>query len=86
MTNIVFTVLALVVSLAAMCYLRNSDPKRRRAHRLPAWQQKRHPSVAWLLSITPGLVLLGLEVYPAFIMWFAAYSLMGWLIALPRPK
>lgn len=86
MSHLVFTILALAVSLAAMCYLRHSDPKRRRAHRLPAWQQKRYPSLGWILSIVPGLVLLLLKAYAAFIMWFAAYSLLGWLIALPKPK
>lgn len=85
MTNVIFTLLAMAVSLVAMLYLRNTDPKRRRSHRLPVLHQKRHQSLGWILSVIPGVVLLLLHVYPAFIMWFAAFSLIGWLIALPKP-
>ncbi len=86
MNNVAFTVLALTLSLLAMLYLRNANPKRRRSHRLAVLNKKHYQSLGWILSIVPGLVLLLLNVYAAFIMWFAAYSLMGWLIALPRPK
>lgn len=86
MNNIAITLLALGVSFLAMLYLRNTDPKRRRSHRLPTLSKKRYQRLGWILSLTPGLVLLLLHVYPAFIMWFAAFSLIGWFIALPKPS
>lgn len=86
MINVICTVLALGVSLMAMLYLRNSDPKRRRSHRLPSWGGVRYQRLAWIVSLAPGLLLLAWPLYSAFIMWFAAFSLVGWLIALPKPQ
>lgn len=80
------TALALVISVSALLYLRNTDAKRRRSHHLPAWNNKRYTKLAWLLSSMPGLVLIGIEAYASFVMWFAAYSLVGWFVALPKPK
>lgn len=86
MTIVISTLLALVISFVSFLYLRNTDPKRRRVHHQPAWQQKRYQKIIWVVSILPGAVLIFLETYAAFIMWFAAFSLIGWLVAIPKPK
>ncbi|PCJ33166.1 MAG: hypothetical protein COA90_00600 [Gammaproteobacteria bacterium] len=80
------TLLACAVSFTCLVYLRNRDPKRRRVFRLAVWDKKRYPTLAWLLCFIPGVVLLYIEQYSAFIMWLAALSLIGWTVALPKPK
>ncbi len=82
----VLTAIAMTVSVIALLYLRNTDAKRRRSHHLPAWDKPRYAVLAWLFSCLPGVTLLLLQAYAAFIMWYAAYSLVGWLVALPKPK
>ena len=86
MTVVMSTLLALVTSLLLLLYLRNTDPKRRRVHHQPAWHKERYQKITWIMSMLPGAVLLFLEIYAAFIMWFAAFSLIGWLVAVPKPK
>lgn len=86
MNNMTMTLLALAVSCIAMLYLRNTDSKRRRSHRMPSWDKPRYTSLAWTISFIPGVVLLTIDATAAFIMWLAAFSLIGWLIALPKPQ
>lgn len=80
------TLLALVVSLLCLLYLRNSDPKRRRVYRLSVCGKKRYVTLGWILCFLPGVLLLSFELYSSFIMWFVALSLVGWIVALPKPK
>lgn len=86
MNNEIATLMALTVSLLCLLYLRNTDPKRRRVYRLPVLEKARWPSLGWLMCLLPGAVLLYAENYAALIMWFAALSVVGWCIALPKPK
>lgn len=86
MNSVVVTLLALVISAVAMFYLRNTDSKRRRSHRQPTWPNRRYVKFAWAISLLPGVILLLVKAAGAFIMWFAAYSLIGWLIARAKPK
>lgn len=86
MSSIIITLLALFFSAIAMFYLRHTDAKRRRSHRQPAWAKKRYTKTAWALSLLPGFVLLLMQAFAALIMWFAAYSLVGWIIAVSKPK
>ncbi|HDY85445.1 hypothetical protein LCGC14_0560460 [marine sediment metagenome] len=86
MTTEIATLLALLVSLAALVYLRNTDTKRRRVFKLPLWTKPKFDFIAWSVCLLPSVVLLCLELYGPFIMWFAALSLLGWFVALPKPK
>ncbi len=86
MSSVVITLIALLFSAIAMFYLRHTDAKRRRSHRQPAWAKKRYTKTAWLLSLLPGVILLLMQAFAALIMWFAAFSLIGWLIAVSKPK
>lgn len=84
--TIYITLIALLISALAMRHLRNTDTKRRRAHRLPDNNQPRYTRLALCISLLPGLVLLWLDNAAPFIMWLAAFSLLGWFVALPKPK
>jgi hypothetical protein len=80
------TLMALFVSALCLSYLCHSDTKRRRVYGLPEWGTTRYLKQAWLISVLPGLVLLFMGSYAALIMWLAAYSLLGWCIALIKPR
>lgn len=86
MSNELVTLAALCLSLLCLIYLRNTDPKRRRVYRLNALTGSRLSALGWLLCLIPGVVLFYLEFYGPFIMWFAALSVIGWLVSLPKPK
>ena len=79
------TLIALSLSLLCLLYLRKSDPKLRRVYRLTQWGKKRYANTAWFLCFLPGVVLLSVTQYSAFIMWFAALSLVGWALAIMKP-
>lgn len=85
MNIVLFTLTALIVSLLCLLYLRKSDPKRRRVYRLGVWDKKRYESTAWILCFLPGFTLLFIAEYSAFILWFAALSLLGWAVAIKKP-
>jgi hypothetical protein len=86
MTIEIATLLALVISFASLLYLRNTDAKRRRVFNLPVWTHPKFQILAWGVCVLPGIILLYLALYSPFIMWFAALSLLGWFVALPKPK
>lgn len=80
------TLLALAATMAVFAWIRHTDPKNRHAHKAPPYQGKRNTTLWWLLSMVPGGVLLLLQQNAAFVMWFAAFPLLGWLVALPKPS
>jgi len=80
------TLMALATSFVALVYLRNSDTKRRRVFKLPLWTQPKFNVLAWSVCLLPSVILIYFEMYAPFIMWFATLSLLGWVIALPKPK
>lgn len=86
MTIEIATLIALTITFSALVYLRNSDTKRRRVFNLPRWTRPKFQLLAWSICLLPGVILLYLTLYAPFIMWFAALSLLGWIVALPKPK
>jgi amino acid transporter len=86
MTSEIATLIALVISCVALVYLRNTDTKRRRVFNLPLWTKPQFQLYAWSVCLLPGIILLYLAMYAPFIMWFAALSLLGWFVALPKSK
>jgi amino acid transporter len=86
MTIELATLIALTISFISLVYLRNTDTKRRRVFNLPLWTKPKFQLVAWSVCLLPGVILLYLALYAPFIMWFAALSLLGWFVALPKPK
>ncbi len=85
MNTEILTFLSLLVSFAALLYLRNSDPKLRRVYGLSSWGTKRYVKQALFICLAPGIFLLLIACYSAFIMWFAAFSLVGWIVAWKKP-
>ena len=81
----ILTLLAVGASLLGLAYLTASDPKRRRAFRLPP-RSRRFLWPACGLVFAPGLTLLIAGEGAAFVMWLGAVSLAGWLIAARAPS
>lgn len=79
------TVSAIAVSLAGLAYLTGSDPKRRRAFRLPP-AAAAHPRIGWAAVLLPGLVLPFVAGGGGFTVWIGAVSVIGWAIAALPPE
>ena len=79
------TLAATAVSLAALGYLAATDPKRRRAFRLPPAAGRRRGSAGRRCSCraspSPGWPAAG-----GFLVWFGAVTVAGWAIAALRPQ
>ncbi|MEM9289618.1 MAG: hypothetical protein AAGA36_14875 [Pseudomonadota bacterium] len=74
------------ISLLALYYLRQTDPKRARAFALQPPSSARRGKIAFWVSILPGLILLFGGYVGSFFCWFGALSVAGWIIALRRPR
>jgi hypothetical protein len=85
MNTVILTLLALSISGLSLVYLRASDPKLRRVYGLAGWGTKRHVNAALVVCFLPGLALILLANFSAFIMWFVALSLVGWGVAVKKP-
>lgn len=74
---------ALLASLAALLPLADRDPKRLRAA-----GRRRTPLAAGarralsLVVLLPGLLLISFGLWPAVLIWLAALSVAGWVLAL----
>lgn len=79
------TVAGSAASLAALGYLAATDPKRRRAFRLPPIAA-RHPGLAWAAVVAPGAAVAWLAGGGGFLVWFGAATVAGWGIAALRPQ
>jgi hypothetical protein len=72
------------VSLAALGYLASSDPKRRRAFRLPA-PERRYAGAAWAAALAPGAFVAAIGGAGSVFVWLGATSILGWGIAALPP-
>ncbi len=81
------TLISLAVSSVFLYRLRQLDPKRRRIHKLAKMtQDKERTRLLWLLVFSPALPLLIGKLFSALIMWFAGLFLLGWMMAVIKPK
>ncbi|MEM1051525.1 MAG: hypothetical protein AAGI28_05450 [Pseudomonadota bacterium] len=81
------TIVATVISTVAIWLASQRNPKRRRSAGLKKIATA--PLVKWgllLVSITPGVALVALGNTSGFICWFAAITVIGWLVAVKRPS
>ena len=78
------TLSAVAVSLSGLVYLAASDPKRRRAFKLPP-RERRLALPTWILVLVPGAALLAANQSAAFVMWLGATTVVGWLVAARAP-
>lgn len=79
------TLLAIAVSAVGVAHLTAVDPKRRRAFRLDAPSKPGRTGLAWAALYIPGLVLLVMDQWAAFLMWLGGAPLVGWGIAATPP-
>jgi hypothetical protein len=79
------TLAAVGVSLAALAHLAATDPKRRRAFRLPE-PGPRRPGVVWAAALLPGLLLPVSAGAGGFFVWLGAVAVLGWAIAALSPN
>ena len=79
------TVLAIAASLAGLAYLTGTDPKRRRAFRMPP-ATAAHPRMGWAVVLAPGLFVASVAGGGGFTVWTGAVSVLGWAIAALPPE
>ena len=87
MISLISFVLASGFSLAIIWILRASDPKLARAAKVSRLDLSSPIRTALAVSVfLPGAVLLAIPQVGVFFSWFGTITVVGWLIALKRPK
>ncbi|MEM9617952.1 MAG: hypothetical protein AAF936_08335 [Pseudomonadota bacterium] len=86
MTTLLLTVAAIAVSTLAVLWLRRIDPKRTRVLNKSATGEPSKPMrlLGWALALLPMAALIALGNIAAFIIWLAAMTVIGWLLARQR--
>lgn len=87
MISLLTFLLSSSLSLALIWFLRASDPKLARTaklNRMELSQVMRATLGAGV--ILPGAILLAIGHVGVFFSWFGTLTVIGWLIALKRPK
>ena len=84
--TLAWTLAALAISLPALYALRWTDPKRRRILELPMLTGQRRTVLPWLGVFLPGIVLFVIGASAALIIWLAALTVLGWLLAQHRRR
>ena len=79
------TVAGMAMSLVALGHLAATDPKRRRAFRLPP-APGGHPGLAWAAVLLPGGAVAWLAGGGGLLVWFGAVTVAGWAIAALRSQ
>ena len=82
--SVLATLMAIAVSLAGFAHLAGTDPKRRRAFRLPD-PAPRRPAVGWAAVLLPGFLVPVWAGAAGFFVWLGASSVLGWTIAAASP-
>ena len=78
------TLAAVATTLLGLAYLTATDPKRRRAFKLPP-RRRRFVLPACILVLAPGVLLLVLGQGAGFVIWLGGATVLGWLIAARAP-
>lgn len=81
MSTALAATLAILPSLPLLLWMALRDPKRLRSRRLatPPMTPRWRGAVVTLLLL-PGLGLMGLGQWPAFLIWLGAVLSFGWLL------
>ncbi|MEM8654309.1 MAG: hypothetical protein AAGF36_06150 [Pseudomonadota bacterium] len=81
----VWTLVAVVCSSLAIARLVTRDPKRGRAFGVP-FSGNEGRAGSWVLLLVPGVVLLVLDQFAAFMIWAGAVPLIGWGWSVLSPE
>lgn len=73
-------------SLAALTALAATDPKRRRAFRLPALAATPDRRPLWAAALAPGALAAFTGGGGGFVLWFGAAAVAGWGLAALSPE
>lgn len=79
------TLLALLFSGAALCFLAHIDEKRRRVYGLEASRWLPYRRLMWCLVFAPVFALLWVANWAALVMWMMAVFPIGWWFAWRKP-
>lgn len=77
---------AILISLAGLCYLSVTDPKRRRTHGLPKLDRRPFFWPARLATFGPGVFLTVIGHWSGLTIWAGAVTTLGWTMAAITPK
>lgn len=83
--NLLGVLLCIGVSLAALAALAATDPKRRRAFRMPALAAAPDRRLLWTLALVPGILAPLFDGGAGFVLWFGATTVAGWGLAALSP-
>lgn len=72
-------------SLAALAALSATDPKRRRAFRLPALAAAPDRRLLWTAALAPGALAAFVGGGGGLLLWFGASTVGGWVLAALSP-
>lgn len=86
MTTFLATFGAIAVSTVAILWLRHIDPKRARVlnRSVTGEPPKFIRPLGWTFTLLPMAALIALGNIAALIIWFAAMTVIGWLLAGQR--
>lgn len=76
---------SVAISLGAVFVLRASDEKRHRVVDAAPSLRGVHSGVLWIVMVSPGVGLLASSQYSAFLSWFGALTVLGWISAFRQP-
>ena len=83
MTTTLYALAALFVSAAPLLRLALRDPKRLRSLRQrPVPEPRRRRRMLAAACLVPGLALILIGQWPAFLIWLGGIAAGGWLLAL----
>ncbi|MEL7022678.1 MAG: hypothetical protein AAGL69_02960 [Pseudomonadota bacterium] len=88
MSTLVWFLASMTVSAMALRVLTRTNPKRRRVYFSDSQRalSKGATRGLWLALFAPGVAMLFVGQYTAFLSWFGALGTVGWLIAVKPPK
>ncbi|MEM7400027.1 MAG: hypothetical protein AAF354_14005 [Pseudomonadota bacterium] len=86
MSTFFLTLASIALTAAGAAYLTAHDAKRRRAFRLSEGPAPRRKALTWTALYLPGVALLILDQWAAFLMWLGGAPLIGWAIAVTPPE
>ncbi|MEM8661558.1 MAG: hypothetical protein AAGF35_11795 [Pseudomonadota bacterium] len=86
MIDLLYCLLGWMVSGLCLLLIARRDPKRFRAHSLPVPTDQRYRGLLFIASLLPGVAIAMTGSVSAVIMWAGGWTVLGWLLALKRPK